>query len=59
MQERGIGIINASAIGMGLLSNRGAPDWHPAQNDIKEACKEAAQFCQVNIIRSSENGTMF
>lgn len=45
-KERGIGIINASAIGMGLLSNRGAPDWHPAQNDIKETCRQAAQHCQ-------------
>ena len=49
LQEPGIGIINASAIGMGLLSNRGAPEWHPAQNDIKNACKQAAQYCQVII----------
>lgn len=47
LQERGIGVINASAIGMGLLSNRGPASWHPATQDIKDACKLAAQYCQV------------
>ena len=29
-ESRGIGIINASPLSMGLLSQRGVPDWHPA-----------------------------
>lgn len=47
-QERGIGIINASPIAMGLLSNQGPPDWHPATKDIKDACARSASFCRDN-----------
>lgn len=44
-EERGIGVINASPLSMGLLSQRGAPDWHPAPKPLMEACKRAAQHC--------------
>ena len=47
IQEKGIGILNASPNGMGLLTERGPPDWHPATNDIKSECKKAADYCQV------------
>src|SRR4030095_10441462 len=30
VKRRDIGIINASPTGMGLLTERGTPDWHPA-----------------------------
>ena len=46
LKERGVGIINASPLSMGLLSNRGAPDWHPAPEVIKETCAQAAAFCR-------------
>ncbi|XP_048755124.2 uncharacterized protein LOC125666052 isoform X2 [Ostrea edulis] len=45
-QERGVGVINASPIAMGLLSNRGPPEWHPARKEIKDACAKAAAFCR-------------
>ena len=45
-EERGIGVINASPLSMGLLSERGAPDWHPAPEELKEACTRAAQYCK-------------
>ena len=41
----GIGIINASPFSMGLLSDRGTPDWHPAPQALKEACARAAAYC--------------
>jgi len=44
-EERGIGVINASPFSMGLLSQRGAPDWHPAPESLKEACRKAAAHC--------------
>ena len=44
-EERGIGIINASPLSMGLLSQRGTPDWHPAPEPLKEACARAAAYC--------------
>ena len=45
-EQRGIGIINASPLSMGLLSERGAPEWHPASKQISEACKKAADHCR-------------
>ena len=45
-QEKGIGVINASPLSMGLLSERGTPDWHPAPQSLKDACAKAAQFCK-------------
>ncbi|BCM88244.1 pyridoxal 4-dehydrogenase [Abditibacteriota bacterium] len=46
LQEKGTGIISASPLSMGLLTQRGAPDWHPAPEEIKTACRLAAQHCQ-------------
>ncbi|WP_337100953.1 aldo/keto reductase [Paenibacillus sp. YIM B09110] len=46
LQEKGVGLINASPISMGLLSRQGPPDWHPATEEIKRACLAAAQLCQ-------------
>jgi aryl-alcohol dehydrogenase-like predicted oxidoreductase len=45
LEERGIGVINASPLSMGLLSQRGTPDWHPAPVALKEACARAAAHC--------------
>ena len=47
-QSKGVGVVNASPISMGLLSDRGPPDWHPAQQDIKDMCAKAAAFCRVS-----------
>ena len=44
-EKRGIGVINASPFSMGLLSQRGAPSWHPAPESLKEACRKAAEHC--------------
>ncbi|MBQ9229917.1 MAG: aldo/keto reductase [Prevotella sp.] len=45
-ERYGVGVINASPFSMGLLSQRGAPDWHPASKDLKEACAKAAAYCE-------------
>ena len=46
LQEKGAGIINASPLAMGLLTDRGAPDWHPAPEPLKLACSRAAAHCR-------------
>jgi L-galactose dehydrogenase len=46
LKEKQVGVINASPLSMGLLSNRGAPHWHPASSEIKAACARAAAFCR-------------
>ncbi len=54
LQEKGVGIINASPTGMGLLTRRGAPDWHMASAAIREGCRKAVQHCDakgVDIVR--------
>lgn len=45
-EERKIGVINASPLSMGLLSERGAPKWHPAPESLKAACSRAADYCK-------------
>lgn len=44
--EKNIGIINASPFSMGLLTERGAPDWHPATAPLQNLCREAAEYCR-------------
>lgn len=45
LESRGIGLVNASPLSMGLLSARGTPDWHPASPTLKAVCKKAAEYC--------------
>lgn len=45
-KEKGIGVINASPFSMGLLTERGAPDWHPAPQPLKDVCKKAMEYCK-------------
>ena len=45
LEERGIGVLTASPLSMGLLSQRGPPQWHPAPEDLKKACARAAEHC--------------
>jgi len=45
LKQKNIGIINASPLSMGLLSQCGAPHWHPADEESKQICAKAAQYC--------------
>lgn len=45
LDERQTGLVNASPLSMGLLSLRGAPEWHPASEQIKAVCRQAANLC--------------
>ena len=45
LERRGVGVMNASPLGTGLLSSRGTPDWHPAPERVKRACARAAAHC--------------
>lgn len=46
LDEKGVGIINASPTGMGLLTERGAPAWHPGSNELKLAAQKAVALCK-------------
>jgi L-galactose dehydrogenase len=45
-EAHGVGVLNASPLAMGLLTNQGPPPWHPAGEDVKAACAAAAQLCR-------------
>ena len=45
-EANGIGVVNASPLSMGLLSQRGVPVWHPAPKPLVAACQRAAEHCR-------------
>jgi aryl-alcohol dehydrogenase-like predicted oxidoreductase len=45
-KQKGIGIVNGSPFASGLLTDRGAPAWHPASPEDQSLFRAAAQFCQ-------------
>lgn len=45
-EEKSVGVINASPFSMGLLTERGAPDWHPAPKPLQRLCKKAVDYCK-------------
>lgn len=54
LQAKQVGIMNAAATGMGLLTNSGPAAWHPASDEIKRTCAQAAAYCRehgVNIVQ--------
>ena len=46
LRQKGVGIINASPVSQGLLTNHELPAWHPAPEDVRKACAEAAAYCR-------------
>ncbi|GIK39260.1 MAG: oxidoreductase [Chloroflexota bacterium] len=45
-REKRIGLINASPLHMRVLTEQGAPEWHPAPRRVVEAGRQAAAFCR-------------
>jgi len=46
LTARGIAVLNASPLSMGLLTKRGPPTWHPARPETRRACAAAAAYCE-------------
>lgn len=46
LESQHIGLVSASPLSMGLLSTRPVADWHPAGDELKHVCYEAALYCQ-------------
>lgn len=46
LEQKQVGVINASPLSMRLLTHRGPPGWHPAPPSVKEACARAAEHCR-------------
>lgn len=45
-EQNDVGVINASPFSMGLLTERGAPSWHPAPKPLQDICRKAVQYCK-------------
>ncbi|MBS0001048.1 MAG: aldo/keto reductase [Cyclobacteriaceae bacterium] len=58
-EKKNVGVINASPLSMGLLSEKGAPDWQPAGQEIREICQKAAQFCHQEGIKIEKLALQF
>lgn len=46
-EAHGVGVLNASPLSLGLFTNQGPPPWHPAPEEIKDACRRAAELCRL------------
>ncbi|KAK9163508.1 hypothetical protein Syun_004410 [Stephania yunnanensis] len=46
LKSKGVGVISASPLAMGLLTDNGPPEWHPASAELKSACKAASAHCR-------------
>ncbi|HEX7360827.1 MAG TPA: aldo/keto reductase [Bryobacteraceae bacterium] len=45
-EAKGIGLMNASPLHMGVLTERGAPPWHPAPQQVKTAGSRVVELCR-------------
>ena len=45
LAAKGVGVINAAPTGMGLLTPRGVPAWHPASPALVAAARRAVDYC--------------
>jgi L-galactose dehydrogenase len=45
-EEHGVGLINASGLCMGLLTDQGPPGWHPAPAEVKATGRKVAEYCR-------------
>jgi aryl-alcohol dehydrogenase-like predicted oxidoreductase len=45
-ESKGVGVINASPYSMGLLTERGVPDWHPAPAALQRLARKAVECCK-------------
>ena len=58
-RERGIGLINASPLHLRILTERGAPSWHHASEEVKEAGTRVALLCRARGVDVSEVALKF
>jgi len=59
LERKNVGIINAAALGMGLLTPQGTPEWHPAPEEIKATCAKAAAHCRAKGARIEQLAIQF
>jgi aryl-alcohol dehydrogenase-like predicted oxidoreductase len=58
-EQNSIGLINASPLHMRVLTEEGAPAWHPAQDEVKETGPKVAAVCCENGLQVSDVALRF
>lgn len=58
-EQHDLGIINASPLGLGLLTPQGPRDWHLGSEKLKHTCRLAAEWCGDHGIDIAELGMRF
>jgi L-galactose dehydrogenase len=58
-KAHGIGVINASPLHMGIITERGAPDWHPAPQSVRDAGQRIVAVCKARGLDASEVALRF
>ncbi len=58
-EQHGIGLINASPLHMGLLTQNGPPPWHPASPEVKEVARVLVEFFAKSGVRMTDLALQF
>lgn len=58
-KQHDIGIINASPLHMGIITERGAPEWHPAPQEVRDAGQRVVALCRERNVDASELAVRF
>jgi L-galactose dehydrogenase len=45
-RKKRVGLINASPLNMGLLTDQDPPDWHPAAQQVRAVVRQVARHCR-------------
>jgi L-galactose dehydrogenase len=59
VEPRGVGLINASPLCMGLLTSGGPPPWHPGSKEVKQWGRRLVDCCQGHGVRASDVALQF
>ena len=59
LERKGIGLLNASPLHMGMLTERGAPAWHPAPESVREAGKRVLALARARGIDAANAALRF
>jgi len=52
-QARNIGLLNASPLYMGALTESGPPEWHPAATAVRQAAAQVVSLCRARRVNPS------
>lgn len=59
LNQASIGVLNASPLSMGLLTRGGAPDWHPAHQDVQAICRKVSTLCDSHGVNIAQVALQF